>query len=462
MSAETKTPEVAILEVDGKRIELPVRRDSFGAAAVDITGMFPRHGIMTMDPGFTSTASCRSEITYIDGDKGVLLYRGYPIEQLAAKSSFLETSYLLLKGELPNKTELADFERKVVDRMQVNDQLRIILERRRRTAHPMSLLKGLVTDLDTFTNDYDLSTPEGRENVVIDLVAKMPTAVAMAHRYSAGLPAVYPRKNMSFTENFLRMCFTESDAAPYEVNPVVAKAMDRIFVLHADHEQNASTSTVRLAGSTGTGPYAAITAGIAALWGPAHGGANEAVLNMLEKIGTVENIPAFIAETKQKSGSEKLMGFGHRVYKNFDPRAKIIKGDCEEVLKELGVSDPRLAVAKELEKAALADPYYVEKRLYPNVDFYSGVILSAVGLPTSMFTPIFALARTVGWATQWKELVEDQAQKIGRPRQVYVGEKPRDYIGIEERSAPLTASRDAAAATITGRSAESALPAARS
>jgi citrate synthase len=423
----------AQLIIGDKIIDLKIMLDSFGQTAIDIRGLFTKNGIMTFDPGYTSTASCQSAITYIDGNKGILLYRGYPIEQLAANGSYLETAYLLLNGELPTRDQFDQFGYETVRRMPIHEQMIEILRRYKRDTHPMVLIESMVTALGAFDTDCDVTTKDGRNRVALNLVAKLPTITALALRYIQGKPFVYPREDLGYTENFIRMCFATSDGAPYEINPILARALDRIFVLHADHEQNASTSTVRLAGSTGVEPYAAISAGIVALWGPAHGGANEAVLGMLERIGSKEAIPEFLAQVKDKESNDRLMGFGHRVYKNHDPRARIIKEESEKVLASLDIQTAQLDVAKELERIALQDPYFIDRQLYPNVDFYSGITLSAMGFPTQMFTPLFALARTSGWIAQWKEMVDGGPLTIGRPRQHYVGPKQRDYVSAEKR-----------------------------
>jgi len=414
--------------------DLPVFAGSDGPNVVDIRKLYGEADIFTYDPGFTSTASCESQITFIDGDKGVLLYRGYPIDQLAAHSNFLEVCYLLLHGELPNKEEMKAFDRTVTMHTMVHEQLAAFFRGFRRDAHPMAIMCGVVGALSAFYHDStDINDPRQREIASHRLIAKIPTIAAMAFKYSVGQPFVYPLNNLGYTENFLRMCFAVP-AEEYRINPVLAKALDTIFILHADHEQNASTSTVRLAGSSGANPFACIAAGIACLWGPAHGGANEAALKMLEEIGTVDRIPEFVARAKDKNDSFRLMGFGHRVYKNYDPRAKAMQVQCHAVLDELGVrEEPLLKVAMELEKIALNDDYFVEKKLYPNIDFYSGITLRALGFPTSMFTVLFALARTVGWIAQWKEMIEDPHQKIGRPRQLYTGAAMRDYVPLTRR-----------------------------
>ncbi|HEY8330205.1 MAG TPA: citrate synthase [Pseudomonas sp.] len=412
-------------------VELPILSGTMGPDVIDVRSL-TNQGVFTYDPGFMSTAACESKITFIDGDKGVLLHRGYPIEQLAEKSDYLETCYLLLNGELPNAEQKAHFTGLVKNHTMVHEQMKSFLNGFRRDAHPMAVMCGMVGALSAFYHDsLDNNNPQHREISAIRLIAKMPTIAAMAYKYSAGQPIMYPRNDMGYAENFLHMMFsTPCEDKP--VNPVLARAMDRIFVLHADHEQNASTSTVRLAGSTGANPFACIAAGIAALWGPAHGGANEAVLTMLDEIGSVENIEKFIAKAKDKNDPFKLMGFGHRVYKNFDPRAKVMKKTCDEVLQELNINDPKLELAMKLEEIARNDPYFKERNLYPNVDFYSGIILKAIGIPTSMFTVIFALARTAGWISQWKEMLSTP-YKIGRPRQIYTGYPTRDYAPLNSR-----------------------------
>ncbi len=424
----------AKLTFGDKELELPMYSPTAGPDVIDITKLYAQAGVFTHDPGFTSTSSCESTITFIDGDKGELLYRGYPIEQLAAKSHFLEVCYLLLYAHLPTAEELEAFEFRVTRHTMVHEQLTKFFSGYRRDAHPMATMVGVVGALSAFYHDsVDISDPWQREVAAVRMIAKMPTITAMAYKYSVGQPFVYPKNSLDYASNFLYMCFSVP-AEDYEVNPILARAMDRIFTLHADHEQNASTSTVRLAGSSGANPFACIAAGIACLWGPAHGGANQACLEMLKEIGTVDRIPEFIARAKDKNDPFRLMGFGHRVYKNFDPRAKVMKESADEVLELLGIEDnPILQVAKELERIALEDEYFVSKKLYPNVDFYSGIILEAMGFPTSMFTPIFALARTVGWISQWKEMLGDPKQKIGRPRQLYIGEPYRDYVDVEQR-----------------------------
>ncbi|SDW41972.1 citrate synthase [Litoreibacter albidus] len=424
----------ARLIIGDKEIELPIHTPTAGPDVLDITKLYAQGDVFTYDPGFTSTAACDSTITFIDGEKGELLHRGYPIDQLAEKSHFLEVCYLLLYGELPSATELEDFEARVTNHTMVHEQMHNFFRGFRRDAHPMATLVGVVGAMSAFYHDStDINDEWQREVAAIRLIAKLPTIAAMAFKYSIGQPFVYPRNDLDYAANFLHMCFSVP-AEKYEVDPILARAMDRIFTLHADHEQNASTSTVRLASSSGANPFACIAAGIACLWGPAHGGANQACLEMLKEIGTVDRIPEFIARAKDKNDSYRLMGFGHRVYKNFDPRATVMKQSADEVLELLGVEDnPLLQVAMELEKQALADPYFAEKKLFPNVDFYSGIILEAMGFPTSMFTPIFALARTVGWISQWKEQISDPNLKIGRPRQLYKGETSRDYVDIEKR-----------------------------
>jgi citrate synthase len=425
--------ETATLKVDGKDFDYPVMSGSVGPDVIDIRKLYAQTDNFTYDPGFTSTASCRSTLTYIDGDAGTLLHRGYTIGELAEQSNFMEVAYLLLNGELPSADELANFSNTITRHTMVHEQLAQFFRGFRRDAHPMAILCGVVGALSAFYHDStDIHDPAQRVIASHRLIAKMPTIAAMAYKYSVGQPFVYPDNTLSYTGNFLRMTFGVP-AEKYVVNPVVEKAMDRIFILHADHEQNASTSTVRLAGSSGANPFACIAAGIACLWGPAHGGANEAALNMLREIGTVDRIPEFIARAKDKNDPFRLMGFGHRVYKNYDPRATVMQTTVKEVLGELGVTDPVFDVAIELERLALSDPYFIEKKLFPNVDFYSGVILSAIGFPTSMFTVLFALARTVGWVAQWNEMITDPDQKIGRPRQLYSGPTQRDYVPMDAR-----------------------------
>jgi citrate synthase len=423
----------ATLGLGGNSFDYPVRSGTVGPDVIDIRKLYGQTSAFTFDPGFTSTASCESQITYIDGDEGILLHRGYPIDQLAEQSSFMEVAYLLLHGDLPKKDELETFRNTITRHTMVHEQLSQFYRGFRRDAHPMAIMCGVVGALSAFYHDStDITDPTQRMIASHRLIAKMPTIAAMAYKYSIGQPFLYPDNSLSYTGNFLRMTFGVP-AEPYVVNPIVEQAMRTIFILHADHEQNASTSTVRLAGSSGANPFACIAAGIACLWGPAHGGANEAALNMLREIGTPDRIPAYIARAKDKDDPFRLMGFGHRVYKNFDPRAKVMKATAEAVLKELGVNDPVFDVARELEQIALSDPYFIEKKLYPNVDFYSGVILSAIGFPTSMFTALFALARTVGWVAQWNEMISDPDQKIGRPRQLYTGKTQRDYVPVAKR-----------------------------
>ena len=418
-------------------IEMPVYSGSVGPDVIDIRKLYGQTGMFTYDPGFLSTASCQSGITYIDGDKGELLYRGYPIEQLATNCDYLETCYLLLKGELPNAAQKAEFQKTVTNHTMVNEQMQFFLRGFRRDAHPMAVLTGLVGALSAFYHDStDINNPEHREIAAIRLIAKMPTLVAMAYKYGTGQPYMYPRNDLSYAGNFLRMMFG-TPTEEYVVNPVLERAMDRIFTLHADHEQNASTSTVRLCGSSGTNPFAAIAAGVACLWGPAHGGANEACLNMLEEIqamGGVSKVGEFMEKVKDKNSGVKLMGFGHRVYKNYDPRAKLMQETCDEVLRELGLeNDPLFKLAKALEKIALEDEYFVSRKLYPNVDFYSGIVQRAIGIPVNLFTGIFALARTVGWIAQLNEMIGDPEYKIGRPRQLFTGAVKRDVPPLSKR-----------------------------
>ena len=423
----------ATLTVGGATKDYAVMDGSVGPQVIDVRKLYANTGMFTYDPGFTSTASCESGLTYIDGDEGVLLHRGYPIGQLAEESSFMEVCYLLLNGELPSKTELDDFITTITRHTMVHEQLTTFYRGFRRDAHPMAIMCGVVGALSAFYHDStDINDPIQRKIASHRLIAKMPTIAAMAYKYSVGQPFVYPRNDLSYTANFLRMTFSVP-AEEYIPDPVIVDAMDKIFILHADHEQNASTSTVRLAGSSGANPFACIAAGIACLWGPAHGGANEAALNMLREIGTVDKIPEYIARAKNKDDPFRLMGFGHRVYKNYDPRATVMQKTAKDVLEKLGVNDPVFDVAKELEQIALNDPYFIEKKLDPNVDFYSGVILSAIGFPTEMFTVLFALARTVGWVAQWNEMISDPAQKIGRPRQLYTGPTQRDYVPVDKR-----------------------------
>ena len=425
---------VAKLELNGTTYDLPVHKPTLGPDVLDIRKLYAEADVFTFDPGFTSTAACESAITFIDGDVGELLYRGYPIEQLAEKSTHLEVCYLLLYGELPTAPQLADFTQRVTRHTMVHEQMHYFFRGFRRDAHPMATMVGVVGAMAAFYHDStDINDPWQREVAAIRMVAKLPTIAAMAYKYSVGQPFVYPKNAHSYSGNFLHMCFAVP-AEDYVVSPILEKAMDRIMMLHADHEQNASTSTVRLAGSSGANPFACIAAGIACLWGPAHGGANQACLEMLKEIGTVDRIPEFIAKAKDKNSGFRLMGFGHRVYKNFDPRAKVMKESADEVLDLLGVhNNPLLQVAKELERIALEDEYFISKKLYPNVDFYSGIILEAMGFPTAMFTPIFAISRTVGWISQWKEMIGEKNQKIGRPRQLYIGPVKRDYVDVRHR-----------------------------
>ena len=415
-------------------IEFPIYKGSLGPDVIDIRKLYGATGKFTYDPGFMSTAACNSSITYIDGDKGELLYRGYPIEQLAVNCDFLESCYLLLNGELPNAEQRKEFVHTVTNHTMVHEQMQFFFRGFRRDAHPMSVLVGTVGALASFYHDsLDINDPHHREVSAIRLIAKMPTLVAMAHKYSIGQPFIYPRNDLSYSANFMRMMFA-TPCEEYKVNDVLVRALDRILILHADHEQNASTSTVRLSGSSGANPFACIAAGIACLWGPAHGGANEAALNMLKEIGSVDKIPEFVAKVKDKNSGVKLMGFGHRVYKNYDPRAKLMRETCYEVLEELGLQeDPLFKLAMALEKVALEDDYFVSRKLYPNVDFYSGIVQSALGIPVSLFTGIFAMARTVGWIAQWNEMISDPEQKIGRPRQLFVGSEKRDVPGMDKR-----------------------------
>ncbi|PHP67851.1 citrate (Si)-synthase [Zhengella mangrovi] len=426
--------KTAKLEVGGEAIDLPVHSGTIGPDVIDITALYAKTGTFTYDPGYTSTGSCESKITYIDGDAGVLLHRGYPIEQLAEHGDFMETCYLLLYGELPTKAQNEDFHYRITRHTMVHEQMSRFFSGFRRDAHPMAIMCGVIGAMSAFYHDStDISDPHQRMVASMRMIAKMPTIAAMAYKYHIGQPFVYPRNDLDYASNFLHMCFAVP-CEEYKIDPILARAMDRIFILHADHEQNASTSTVRLAGSSGANPFACIAAGIACLWGPAHGGANEAALNMLSEIGSVDRIPEFINRAKDKNDPFRLMGFGHRVYKNYDPRAKIMQKTCHEVLQTLGIKDdPLLDVAIELERIALTDEYFIEKKLYPNIDFYSGITLKALGFPTNMFTVLFAVARTVGWIAQWKEMIEDPRQKIGRPRQLYTGAPQRDYVAVENR-----------------------------
>jgi citrate synthase len=426
--------EVAKLTLpSGKEISLPIRKAVMGQDVIDITSLYKESGMFTYDPGFLATASCESKITFIDGDKGVLQHAGYSIEELAKKSEYLEVAYLLLNRELPSTAQYRDFRSGIIRNMLVHEQIGILYRGFPRRAHPMAIMVGAVASLSAFYHEtMDIHTPEGRMDVVYKIIAKMPTLAAMAYKYSIGEPLIYPNKEHGFAENFLHMLFDRPNNI-HKVTPTIAKAMEMILVLHADHEQNASTSTVRLAGSSGANPFACIGAGISSLWGPAHGGANEEVLEMLQQIGTKERIPEFIARAKDKNDSFRLMGFGHRVYKNYDPRAAVLKKACDEVLAELGIKDPLLDIAVELEKIALNDEYFVSRKLFPNVDFYSGIIYKALGIPSNLFTVIFAIARSAGWISQWKEMIEDPAFKIGRPRQLYTGHASRAYVEIDKR-----------------------------
>tara|TARA_Y100000746_G_scaffold27169_1_gene20742 strand:- start:54 stop:1352 length:1299 start_codon:yes stop_codon:yes gene_type:complete len=429
-----KSSENAKLKIDNNEIDYNIAEGTIGPDVIDISKLYSDTGKFTYDPGFTSTASCKSSITYIDGEEGILLYRGYPIEQLAEKGNYLETCYLLLNGELPNKKEFEEFDSIITNHTMVHEQLNRFFGGFRPDAHPMAIMCGVVGALSAFYHDStDVNDPEQRKIACFRLIAKMPTLAAMAYKHSLGQPAIYPKNELSYASNFLNMCF----GVPTEdkgVNETMSKAMDKILILHADHEQNASTSTVRLAGSSGANPFACIASGIACLWGAAHGGANEACLRMLDEIGNVKNIPEFINKAKDKNDPFRLMGFGHRVYKNYDPRAKVMQKTCHELLDHLGLkNDPKLAIAMELEKIALEDEYFIEKKLYPNVDFYSGIVMKAMGFPMEMFTVLFAVGRTVGWVSQWDEMIEDKSQRIGRPRQLYVGNPGRDYQDISSR-----------------------------
>ena len=418
----------------GKSAEFPIRSGTHGPDTIDIKDLYKEFNYFTYDPGFTSTASCRSDITFIDGDQGVLLYRGYPIEQLAEQSSFIEVCYLLLYGELPTAEQLESFNDSITKHTMVNESVKNFFNGFHYNAHPMAMLTAVVGSLSAFYHDgLDINDPASRDLCAHRIIAKMPTIAAAAFKHMCGEPFVYPKNELSYVGNFLNMLFSRPSER-YEINPVAEKALDQLLILHADHEQNASTSTVRLAGSTGTNPFAAIAAGCAALWGPAHGGANEAVLNMLEEIGTVDNVPKYIAKAKDKNDPFRLMGFGHRVYKNYDPRATIIRKTCHEVLNELGMSnDPQLELAMRLEEIALQDEYFIERKLYPNVDFYSGIIYRALGIPTEFFTVLFALGRAPGWIAQWMEMITDPEQRIGRPRQLYTGAPKRDYVPVDRR-----------------------------
>jgi citrate synthase len=425
----------ATLHITGKDpIDLPIFSGTEGPDVMDISKLYKQSGMFTYDPGFMATASCESKITYIDGDEGILRYRGYDIAELAEKSTFLEVAYLLLNGELPTKQEFKDFDRTITMHTMVHEQLQWLYRGFPRRAHPMAILVGATGSLSAFYHDsLDINDEKKRTLAIHRMIAKVPTLAALAHRYSIGMPYMYPRNDLSFSGNFLHMMFA-TPCEPYEPNPVLERALDKLLILHADHEQNASTSTVRLAGSSGANPFACLSSGIASLWGPAHGGANEAVIKMLQEIKTADRIPEFIARAKDKDDPFRLMGFGHRVYKNYDPRATVLRETCYEVLKELGKQDePLLKIAMELERIALSDPYFIERKLYPNVDFYSGIIYRAMGIPTKMFTAMFAIARTVGWVSQWKEMMEDPEQKIGRPRQLFTGASERKYVPIAKR-----------------------------
>lgn len=434
MTSDLKGKATSTLKTGNGEYEFPVYGGTLGPDVVDISKLYAQSGSFTYDPGFTSTASCESKITFIDGDEGILYYRGYPIEQLAEQGDFLEVSYLLLNGELPNNKQRAEFEHAITRHTMLHEQMYRFYSGFRRDAHPMAIVCGVVGALSAFYHDStDINDPHQRMVASRRMIAKLPTIAALAYKYHIGQPFVYPRNDLDFASNFLHMCFAVP-CEDYEVNPVLARAMDKIFTLHADHEQNASTSTVRLAGSSGANPFACIAAGIACLWGPAHGGANEAALNMLAEIGTPDRIPEFVARAKDRDDPFRLMGFGHRVYKNYDPRARVMQETSREVLAELGIKDdPLLDVAMELEKIALEDEYFIEKKLYPNIDFYSGITLKALGFPTTMFTVLFAVARTVGWIAQWNEMIEDPMQKIGRPRQLYTGPDKRDYVAMDKR-----------------------------
>jgi citrate synthase len=428
------TNSAKLILPDGKEINLPIKKAQIGQDVIDISQLYKESGMFTYDPGFLSTASCESKITFIDGDQGILRHGGYSIEELAKKSEYLETCYLLINHELPNKEQHKTFVENVKKNMLVHEQLHILYRGFPRRAHPMAIMVGAVASLSAFYHEItDITTTEGRMDVVYKIIAKMPTLAAMAYKYSIGEPIIYPKHDLGFAENFLHMLFAKP-TSEYKVSPTIAKAMEMIFILHADHEQNASTSTVRLAGSSGANPFACIGAGIASLWGPAHGGANEEVIEMLKEIGSKDRIPEFIKKAKDKNDPFRLMGFGHRVYKNYDPRAAVLKKSCDEVLSELGIkNDSLLSIAVELEKIALNDEYFISRKLFPNVDFYSGIIYKALGIPTNLFTVIFAIARSAGWISQWKEMIEDSAFKIGRPRQLYIGYEKRDYVEIDKR-----------------------------
>jgi len=434
VNSGNKTTQFAKLSLpNGKEINLPIHHATIGQDVIDISSLYKESQMFTYDPGFLSTASCESKITFIDGEKGVLQHGGYSIEELAGKSEFLEVAYLLINHELPNAQQYQDFKANVKKNMLVHEQINILFRGFPRRAHPMAIMVGAVASLSAFYHEtMNVASSEGRMDVVYKIIAKMPTLAAMAYKYSIGEPIIYPQDDLGFAENFLHMLFAKP-TANYKVSPTLARAMEMIFVLHADHEQNASTSTVRLAGSSGANPFACIGAGISSLWGPAHGGANEEVIEMLQEIATKERIPEYIKKAKDKNDPFRLMGFGHRVYKNYDPRASVLKKSCDEVLHELGIEDPLLDIAIELEKIALNDEYFISRKLFPNVDFYSGIIYKALGIPTNLFTVIFAIARSAGWISQWKEMIEDQAFKIGRPRQLYTGHVKRDYLEIAKR-----------------------------
>tara|TARA_R110001592_G_scaffold16881_6_gene71469 strand:+ start:7459 stop:8766 length:1308 start_codon:yes stop_codon:yes gene_type:complete len=435
MPHDTETNKTFTLTNDetGESVKLPVLEGTEGPSVLDVRKLYAETGHFTFDPSFTSTGSCKSRLTFIDGEKGILMHRGYQIADLAEKSSFMEVAYLLLYGDLPSRKQKETFEHDITYHTMVHEQLNFFYRGFRRDAHPMSIMCGVVGGLSAFYHDsLDINDPEQRDVSALRLIAKVATLSAMTYKYSVGQPFMYPRNDLTFAENFLYMCFAVP-AEPYKVNPVLARAMDKIFILHADHEQNASTSTVRMAGSSQANPFACVAAGLASLWGPSHGGANQAVLEMLDQIGSVDRIPEFLERAKDKNDPFRLMGFGHRVYKNFDPRANVLKTSCDEVLEDLGINDPRLELAMELERIALEDPYFVERKLFPNVDFYSGIILKAMGFPTSMFTVLFAVARTVGWVSQWKEMIEEPSLRIGRPRQLYTGPKERPYVDLDDR-----------------------------
>jgi citrate synthase len=433
MSGSTPGTVTLTLDSTGQSVTLPLVDGTLGPSVADIRKLYGELGIFTFDPGYGGTAACESKITYIDGDAGILLHRGYPIEQLAEQTTFLDVCYLLLNGELPSRAQTDEFHYGVMHHTMLHEQIRSFYNGFRRDAHPMAVMCGVVGALSSFYHDsLDVNNPEHRRVSAFRLIAKVPTIASWAYKYSIGQPFIFPKNSLGYAENLLYM-MNAVPSEDYVVNPVLARALDRILILHADHEQNASTSTVRLAGSTGANPFACVAAGIASLWGPAHGGANEAVLKMLAEIGTVENVPAFMEKVKDKQNHARLMGFGHRVYKNYDPRAKIMQQTCHEVLGELGINDPLLELASQMEKIALSDDYFISKKLYPNVDFYSGIILKAMGIPTSMFTALFAVSRTVGWISQWKEMMEDPSQRIGRPRQIYTGAAERDYVPMDQR-----------------------------